>query len=63
MRVELDRTRCTGHAQCYAVNPDLFPIDDDGYSIVEARVISPEDEGSARDGAAACPEQAIRLDD
>ncbi|HYB80227.1 MAG TPA: ferredoxin, partial [Mycobacterium sp.] len=35
MRVRLDKSKCVGHAQCYAVDPDLFPIDDSGYSILE----------------------------
>jgi ferredoxin len=30
MRVWLEREKCAGHAQCHAINPDLFPIDDDG---------------------------------
>ena len=29
MKVWLERDKCAGHAQCHAVNPDLFPIDDD----------------------------------
>jgi ferredoxin len=32
MRVSLEQSKCVGHAQCYAVDPDLFPIDDSGYS-------------------------------
>jgi ferredoxin len=26
MKVKLDRPSCVGHAQCYAVSPDLFPL-------------------------------------
>lgn len=63
MRVRLDRDRCVGHAQCYAVDPELFPIDDMGYSILEAREVRPEDEGVTRDGVAACPELALVLDE
>jgi ferredoxin len=43
MKVRLDAARCVGHAQCYAVSPELFPIDDDGYSILETHVVKPED--------------------
>ena len=35
MKVRLEQSRCTGHAQRYAVDPDLFPIDDSGYSVLE----------------------------
>lgn len=34
MKVRLEQSKCVGHAQCYAVDPDLFPIDDSGYSIL-----------------------------
>jgi ferredoxin len=63
MRVRLDKSRCVGHAQCYAVDPDLFPIDDMGYSILEDHDVQPGDEQCTRDGVAACPEEALILDE
>ncbi|KAA8964271.1 ferredoxin [Mycobacterium sp.] len=63
MRVLLDRTRCVGHAQCYAVAPDLFPIDESGYSILEDHEVDPGDEKATREGAAACPELAIIIEE
>jgi ferredoxin len=62
MRVRLERSRCVGHAQCYGVDPDLFPIDDMGYSILEDHDVAPGDEQRTRDGVAACPEEALTLD-
>jgi ferredoxin len=61
MKVWLDRDKCAGHAQCHAVNPDLFPIDDNGYSTLEVHEVAAEDEQGAADGVAACPELALRL--
>ena len=52
-----------GHAQCYAVSAELFPIDDMGYSILEDHDVAPGDEQITRDGAAACPEEALILDE
>nr|MDT0526260.1 ferredoxin [Streptomyces sp. DSM 41633] len=52
-----------GHAQCYAVDPDLFPIDDSGYSILEPTEVGPGDEQRVRDGVAACPELALVLEE
>jgi ferredoxin len=52
-----------GHAQCYAVDPNLFPIDESGYSTLEDREVSPEDAQSTRDGVASCPEMALILED
>jgi ferredoxin len=63
MKVWLERGKCAGHAQCHAVNPDLFPIDDDGYSTLQAHQVPAQDEQTTRDGVAACPERALRLQD
>lgn len=63
MRVRLERSKCAGHAQCYAVDPDLFPIDDEGYSTLEAREVAPGDEQLTRDGVASCPELALIIDE
>lgn len=63
MKVRLEQSKCVGHAQCYAVDPDLFPIDASGYSILEAHDVRPEDEQKVRDGVAACPELALTLEE
>jgi ferredoxin len=62
MKVHLEQSKCVGHAQCYAVDPDLFPIDDSGYSILEPTEVTPENEQRIRDGVAACPELALILE-
>ncbi|WP_166908130.1 ferredoxin [Mycobacterium sp. DL440] len=63
MKVRLEQSKCVGHAQCYAVDPDLFPIDDSGYSILEPTEVGAEDEQLVRDGVAACPELALVLEE
>ena len=63
MRVRLEKSRCVGHAQCYAVDPDLFPIDESGYSILEEHEVSPEDVELTRDGVASCPEMALFIEE
>lgn len=63
MKVRLDRSKCAGHAMCYAVDPDLFPIDDGGYSVLEPHEVDPADADTVRDGVAACPELALILED
>ena len=63
MRVRLEKPKCVGHAQCYAVDPDLFPIDESGYSILEDREVAPDDEELTRDGVASCPEMALILEE
>jgi ferredoxin len=63
VKVRLERSKCVGHAQCYAVDPDLFPIDDSGYSILADHGVKPGDEAATRDGVAACPELALLLEE
>ncbi len=61
MKVRVDNSKCMGHAQCYAVDPDVFPIDDAGYSVLEAHEVTLQDEAVTRAGVEACPEQALIL--
>lgn len=62
MKIRLsDSAKCSGHAQCYAVSPDLFPLDESGYSILAECEVDPADEKAARDGVAACPEGALTV--
>ena len=62
MKIRLEQSKCVGHAQCYAVDPELFPIDDSGYSTLEEHEVRQEDEQLPRDGVAACPELALILE-
>jgi len=62
VKVRVDNAKCSGHAQCYAVDPALFPIDDSGYSALQPREVEPKDEQTTRVGVAACPEKALILD-
>jgi len=63
VKVRLEESRCVGHAQCYAVDPNLFPIDESGYSTLEEHEVSPEDEQLVRDGVASCPEMALVIEE
>jgi ferredoxin len=63
MKVHVEQSKCVGHAQCYAVDPELFPIDESGYSVLEEHEVRPEDAQVTRDGVAACPEMALILEE
>jgi ferredoxin len=63
MKVRLEQSKCVGHAQCYAVDPKLFPIDESGYSTLEEHEVRPQDARVTRDGVAACPEMALILEE
>ncbi len=63
VKVRVEQSKCVGHAQCYAVDPEIFPIDDSGYSTLEEHEVAPEDAQATRDGVASCPEMALILDE
>jgi ferredoxin len=66
VKVRLQPGKCAGHAQCHAANPDLFPIDDEGYSALDplrAREIALADQESARLGVSTCPELALTVEE
>jgi ferredoxin len=63
VKVRVDTTKCMGHALCHATDPELFPIDEAGYSNLEARVVKPEDEGITQEAVHCCPEMALILEE
>lgn len=48
---------------CYGVEPELFPLDDQGYSALTTLAISEDDKSAALRGMTACPERAITVAD
>jgi ferredoxin len=64
MWVHVDRDKCQGHNRCYALAPELFEIDDYGYSSELNDGVVPEGlEEKARLAVANCPEYAISIDE
>ncbi|WP_174183781.1 ferredoxin [Nocardia barduliensis] len=63
MRLRLETDKCAGHAVCHAMDADLFPLDDNGYSAVQSTALAPQDVGRAQDGVNACPERALLIDE
>jgi ferredoxin len=61
MRIKVDRSICAGHALCAAKAPDLYTLDDDGYSNADGKTVPANRAEQARLGAACCPERAITL--
>lgn len=62
MKVSVDQSKCTGHAQCNAQAPTVFELDDDGYVAISGELeIAPGEEDNARRGVAACPERALTI--
>jgi ferredoxin len=64
VKVQIDSSRCEGHARCFAIAPELFDIDDYGASSVRNDGDVPPDlEARARLAVANCPESAVSVVD
>jgi len=62
VRIRVDADKCTGHARCYGLAPELFSVDDYGLSsVVGDGTVPPELENKARLAIANCPEYAIEV--
>jgi ferredoxin len=60
MRIHVDPNKCTGHARCYGLAPELFDVDDYGLTSEKGDgFVPPELEDRARLAIANCPEFAI----
>ncbi|GAA1157645.1 ferredoxin [Nocardioides aquiterrae] len=61
MRVEVDWTRCDGHALCALLLPENIDSDPDGYPVVRDPAVVPSSLRHARRAVSACPALALRL--
>ena len=63
MRVIVDPDRCEGHARCVELAPEVFALNEDGYS--EVILANPGEELRPKVERAVnlCPRQAISLHD
>lgn len=61
MKIWVDPRKCEGHNRCVARAPDVFRIDEEGYSSAPEGHLSPESEEDARQAIRECPERAISI--
>lgn len=63
MIIKVDSARCTGHARCNAIAPEVYVLDDDGYCDSTAVNATAAQVEAVRLGAANCPERAIQIEE
>jgi ferredoxin len=63
VRIRVAVERCTGHARCAAVAPDVYVLDDDGFNRTAEKIVGAELRASAQRGQRACPERIISVED
>lgn len=59
VQVKVDGGKCQGHARCWALAPQLFHLNDEGYMETSVIAVPPELEVAARRAVRACPERAL----
>jgi len=61
MKVRIDLETCCGHGRCYALCPEVFAEDEEGYPVLTDTTIPPGLEARVRRAADNCPEAAIEI--
>jgi ferredoxin len=61
VKVIVATEKCQGHARCFAVAPDVFELDENGYNQTAETDVAPEHSAQARLGVDSCPEGAISV--
>ncbi len=62
VRVVVNRNRCMGWGVCYSHAPEIYQPDADGYCVVIKPLVDASLLEKAIEGAASCPERAIRVE-
>lgn len=62
VRIEVDRTKCTGMGLCEASAPTLFEVGKDGQTHVLVDRVSESDIAAAEEAVANCPAMALSLE-
>ncbi len=64
MKIRVETEKCQGHNRCFVVAPELFELDDYGYSHeLNGGEVPPGLEEKARLAVQNCPERAILIEE
>jgi ferredoxin len=61
VRIVIDKSRCTGHARCNWLAPDLIDLDDEGFAVPPGGPVPADRAKDAIEIRDNCPEGAIKL--
>jgi ferredoxin len=63
LRVVADRSKCCGYGLCAQMCPQVFKLDEGGLVYLESDLVPAGLEEEAREGAAACPAEALLVEE
>ena len=61
MKAIVDRETCIGCGLCPEICPEVFKMDDENIAVVIGDVIASDQEALAKEAAASCPVEAIKI--
>ena len=62
LRVTAERGRCCGYGLCAQLGPQVYKLDENGLVYMDTETFSMALEEEVREGAAACPAEAIAVE-
>lgn len=63
LKVTADRSKCCGYGLCAQMCPQLYKLDENGIVYLETDTVPDGLEDDAREGASACPAEAILIEE
>lgn len=60
-RIIIERSKCCGYGLCAAICPEVYKLDEGGIVYVDSDHVADALLESAREGALACPAEAIAI--
>lgn len=61
LKVTADRSKCCGYGLCAQICPQVYKLDENGIVFLDADTVPEGLEDEAREGAAACPAEALAI--
>lgn len=61
LKVEIDKAACCGYGICADICPEVYKLDANGIVYVDNVIVPDGLESSAREGAEACPQAALKV--
>jgi ferredoxin len=62
LRITAERSRCCGYGLCAQLGPQIYKLDENGLVYMDSETFSLDLEEEAREGAASCPAEALRVE-
>lgn len=61
LKVVIDKPACCGYGVCAEICPEVYKLDENGIVYLDDEIVPEGLESSAREGADACPQAALKI--